>query len=211
MACGRAPWFPRCIGDQDVFWWAIETGFLDAKADDLPKDARLFANVLLSGHDGGHDLHLRTLQALGVTLVGRFLGADEATAHFANDLAENVRWGDERFGQLKGAVLNLAAQRGISAPDIPDPEPFVADPPGTIDLTTFGTVIFAAGFRPEFRSWLPWPDAFDDAGFPLQRDGTSAIVEKLHFVGLHFLRKRKSALLCGVGEDARIVTDAIAA
>jgi putative flavoprotein involved in K+ transport len=87
----------------------------------------------------------------------------------------------------------------------------VSDPPDKVDLSTFGMVLFAAGFRPDFRSWLPWPDAFDDQGFPLQRDGTSTVVDKLHFVGLHFLRKRKSALLCGVGEDARIVADTIAA
>jgi hypothetical protein len=37
------------------------------------------------------------------------------------------------------------------------------------------------------------------------------VVDGLHFVGLHFLRKRKSALLYGVGEDAGIVADTIAA
>ncbi|MCP4381373.1 MAG: hypothetical protein GY798_08145 [Hyphomicrobiales bacterium] len=78
------------------------------------------------------------------------------------------------------------------------------------DFRNFGTVLFTGGFRPDFRSWLPWPDAFDDQGFPLQRDGTSTVVDGIHFVGLHFLRKRKSALLCGVGEDAGIVAETIA-
>ncbi len=99
----------------------------------------------------------------------------------------------------------------MDAPDIPGPEPFVADAPDKVDLSTFGTILFAGGFRPDFRSWLPWPDAFDDHGFPHQHDGTSTVVEGLHFVGLHFLRKRKSALFCGVGEDAGIVADTIAA
>jgi putative flavoprotein involved in K+ transport len=211
LACGRAPWSLRRIGERDFVWWAVEAGFFDVKADDLPKGARLFANVLMSGHRGGHDLHLRMLQALGVTLVGRFLGADEKTAHFANDLAENVDWGDEKYGQIKQLVLNLVEQRGLDALDIPDPEPFVADAPDRIDLSSFGTVLFTGGFRPDFRSWLPWADAFDDQGFPRQRDGTSTAVDGLHFVGLHFLRKRKSALLVGVGEDAAIVADTIAA
>jgi putative flavoprotein involved in K+ transport len=64
VACGRAPWLPRRIGDRDFTWWALETGFLDAPVESLPApEARLFANLLATGHGGGRDLHLRTLQA----------------------------------------------------------------------------------------------------------------------------------------------------
>jgi putative flavoprotein involved in K+ transport len=72
-------------------------------------------------------------------------------------------------------------------------------------------VIFATGFRPDYASWLPWPEAFDDLGFPLHSDGESTVVPGLHFVGVHFLRKRKSSLLLGIGEDAAIVARRIAA
>lgn len=211
LSCGRAPWSPRRVGDHDIFWWLLESGFLDAKVEDLPGEARLFANILSTGRDGGHDLHLRTLQALGVTLVGRFLGADERTARFANDLAGSIAWGDERYGQLKSIVLKLAKERGLKPPDIPDPDPFVVDAPLEVNLSTFGTALVTVGFRPNFQTWLPWGNAFDDHGFPYQCDGTSTVVDDLHFVGLHFLRKRKSALLCGVGEDAGIVARTIAA
>jgi putative flavoprotein involved in K+ transport len=37
------------------------------------------------------------------------------------------------------------------------------------------------------------------------------VVPGLYFVGVHFLRKRKSSLLIGVGEDAAIVAGGIAA
>ena len=47
-------------------------------------------------------------------------------------------------------------------------------------------------------------------GFPLQEDGASLTVPGLYFCGVHFLRKRKSSLLMGVGEDAAIVAEAIA-
>jgi putative flavoprotein involved in K+ transport len=57
---------------------------------------------------------------------------------------------------------------------------------------------------------LPWPEAFDDLGFPLQRDGASSVVPGLYFAGVHFLRKRKSSLLVGVGEDAAIIARQIA-
>jgi putative flavoprotein involved in K+ transport len=55
------------------------------------------------------------------------------------------------------------------------------------------------------------PGAFDEFGFPLHEDGASTAVPGLYFVGVHFLRKRKSSLLLGVGEDAAIVAYRIAA
>ncbi len=57
---------------------------------------------------------------------------------------------------------------------------------------------------------MPWPGAFDADGFPIQNDGASSEVDGLYFLGVHFLRKRKSSLLSGVGEDAGIVARAIA-
>jgi len=54
------------------------------------------------------------------------------------------------------------------------------------------------------------PGAFDDLGFPIHREGACTAAPGLFFVGVHFLRKRKSSLLCGVGEDAAIVASQIA-
>ena len=47
-------------------------------------------------------------------------------------------------------------------------------------------------------------------GYPLTEDGASSVVAGLYFCGVHFLRKRKSAVLFGVGEDAAIVAQSIA-
>ena len=45
LACGRAPWAPRRIGDRDVVWWLLESGFFDAPFSSLPgPEARLYAN-----------------------------------------------------------------------------------------------------------------------------------------------------------------------
>lgn len=55
------------------------------------------------------------------------------------------------------------------------------------------------------------PGAFDELGFPIQRDGASSRVSGLYFIGLPFLRKRKSSLLIGVGEDAAVVARQISA
>ena len=167
--------------------------------------ARLAANILVTGHHGGRDLNLRTLRASGVTLTGHFIGVSDHRARFASDLAESLAWGDERYRERMGLVRKLAAERGIALPDIEEPAQFDARAPESVDLSGFGAALFTAGFRPDYRSWLSWPEAFDEFGFPLQRDGASTVIPGLYFLGVHYLRKRKSSLLVGVGEDAAIV------
>jgi putative flavoprotein involved in K+ transport len=95
--------------------------------------------------------------------------------------------------------------------ELPEPEPFVDSSTDRLDAAGFGTVIFAGGFRPDFGSLVPIPDAFDELGFPIHEDGQSTVVPGLFFVGVHFLRKRKSSIFYGVGEDAAIVASQIAA
>ncbi len=211
LACGKAPWTPRVIDGHDVFWWLEESGFLAGTAASLPSpNARLGANILATGHGEPHDLNLRTLRAQGVTLVGRFLGADGGQVRFAPNLAESVTWGDARYGDLMKAFAKLAADRGMPQPAAPDPAPFDPKAPETIDLAGLGAIIFTGGYRPDYQSWLPWPDAFDDLGFPIQTDGASTIVDDLYFVGVPYLRTRKSPLLLGVGDDATVVANTIA-
>jgi putative flavoprotein involved in K+ transport len=70
--------------------------------------------------------------------------------------------------------------------------------------------VFAGGFRPDYQAWVRCPGAFDELGFPIHEEGASTVVEGLYFVGVHFLRKRKSSLLIGAGEDAAIVAGMIA-
>ena len=212
LSCGRAPWVPRRLGGQDIVWWLAESGFMDQAVMALPApEARLISNPLATGHGGGHDLHLRTLRTKGVTLTGRFRGVSGHEARFAPDLAPSVAWGDARYREFMDLFHRLAAERGLDLPPIAEPEPFDPAAPERLDLTGFGAVIFTGGFRPDYRSWLPWPDAFDDLGFPLQVDGESTTIPGLFFLGVHFLRKRKSALLMGVGEDATVVAGRILA
>jgi putative flavoprotein involved in K+ transport len=211
LACGRAGWLPRRIADHDVFWWLLEAGDLDDRADSLPDPAaRLAANVQATGHGGGHDLHYRTLRRMGVTLLGHFLGVDGGHARFAPDLADSVAWGDQRHAKVMGGFRRLAAERGLPWPDIPEPEPFRDEAPERLSLSRLGAVVFAGGFRPDYESWVNCPGAFDELGFPIHEEGASTVVPGLHFVGVHFLRKRKSALLVGVGEDAAIVARGVA-
>ena len=211
LACGRAGWAPRRLGDHDLLWWLHETGELDEAFHALPSPAaRLIANVQASGHRGGHDLHYRTLQQMGVTLLGHFLGADGHRARFAPDLGETVAWADQRNGMLMDKIRKLADERGIGPLEIPGPQPLDAESPEEVDLSGFGAVVFTSGFRPDYESWVGCPGAFDEFGFPVHEDCASTVAAGLYFVGVHYLRKRKSSLLIGVGEDAAIVARKIA-
>jgi putative flavoprotein involved in K+ transport len=70
-----------------------------------------------------------------------------------------------------------------------------------------GAVIWTSGYRPDY-GWVKAP-VFDDMGFPVQTDGRTK-VPGLYFMGVHWMRKGKSAILYGVGEDAEIVVRNIA-
>ena len=206
LACGRAMWSPRVVGDRDLVWWLEATGYLDDPVSSLPRpEARLTGNVLATGHGGGHDLHYRTLQKMGVTLLGRFIGAEGRKARFAPDLGDSVAWSDDRNSEFMDRIRRVVDERGLPVLEIPEPEPFDATAPDELDLSGFGAVLFAGGFRPDYESWVRLPGAFDELGFPVHEEGASTVAPGLYFVGVHWLRKRKSSALIGVGEDATIV------
>jgi putative flavoprotein involved in K+ transport len=211
LACGRAPWGPRRIEGRDTVSWLVETPFLDQTLADLPTPlARLGANVQATGHGGGHDLHYRTLLAAGVTLCGHFLGAEGDSVRFASDLADSVAFGDARYREFCNLIRASCVKRGVRVPELPPPEPFKADSPERMDLRGCGAVVFTSGYRPDYERFVHFPGAFDQLGFPIQEDGASSVVPGLYFIGTHFLRKRKSSLLIGVGEDAEIVAGKLA-
>jgi putative flavoprotein involved in K+ transport len=143
--------------------------------------------------------------------VGHFLGTADDRARFANDLAETVAWGDERYREFNGLIRSVVRERGLPEPELPEPEPFDAEAPDHIDLDGLGAVVFSGGFRPDYGGWVKVPGAFDDLGFPVHTQGASLAAPGLYFVGVHFLRKRKSSILYGMGEDAALVAQQIAA
>ena len=211
LSCGRAPWVPRRWAGHDIVWWLLASGFMDQPATSLPSPAaRLISNPLASGHEGGHDLDLRTLRALGVTLTGRFLGVDGGEAVFASDLAESVAWGDARYRELMSLFRKTALERGIEAPALAEPEPF--DRVGRRSASI--SPASARPSSPAASAPTTAPGCRGRRPSTMGASPSSATVRApscpgLLFVGVHFLRTRKSALLMGVGEDAAAVARGI--
>jgi putative flavoprotein involved in K+ transport len=121
-----------------------------------------------------------------------------------------VAFGDARYADVTDLIRKGRIERSEPVPEFPPPPPFSYDGPERMSSKEVGAVIFTSGFRPDYARWVHFPGVFDDMGFPIQRDGASLVVPNLYFIGTHFLRKRKSSLLFGVGEDAAIVAGKIA-
>src|SRR5207253_9662219 len=123
----------------------------------------------------------------------------------------SVAFGDTRYADLCGLIRKSCGVRGVAPPEMPVPAPFSARPAERLDLRGFGAVVVTSGFRPDYRSWVRLPSAFDDLGFPIQQDGPSTVVQGLHFMGVHYQRKRRSATFLGVAEDAAVLAERIVA
>jgi putative flavoprotein involved in K+ transport len=209
LACGRAPWMPRRLEGRDLIWWSRVSGWLDRTIDKLPSpQARLMSNPQATGHDGGRDLHYRTLHARGIELLGRYVRAEGSKVYFADDLAASVDFGDARLMDMLNAFEAYCRAIGRQAPAFEMPEQLRLKTRTELDVAREGitTVIWTSGYRPDY-GWIKLP-VFDDMGFPVQRDGCSNI-QGLYFMGVTWMRKQKSPILYGVGEDAEVVAQHI--
>jgi putative flavoprotein involved in K+ transport len=205
LACGRCMWVPRRLEGRDILWWMVESGFMDRTPDKLPSPmARLLGNPQATGHDGGRDLNFRVLHEMGVELLGRYSGAAGSTLHFADDLAASVDFGDARLADLMEFVEAACASSGTTPPSLDMPAPLRIKTRSKLDISDdgIGAVIWTSGYRPDY-GWVKFP-VVDEMGFPVQVEGRTS-VPGLYFMGVHWMRKGKSAILYGVGEDAEIV------
>ncbi len=76
---------------------------------------------------------------------------------------------------------------------------------GSGDVRKIDSVIWATGYRDD-ASWARIPGAVGDAGSFIESDGLSPI-PKLFFVGRPWQMRQSSALLTGVGGDAKVIVD----
>jgi putative flavoprotein involved in K+ transport len=152
-----------------------------------------------------------------VRLLGRVIGIDGTSLILDNGLRDHIGFADLASAEIKRTIDHYIAQCGIAAPspeDDPADRPWadLADviAPSRLDLARawIGTVIWCTGFGADF-SWLRLP-ALDERGLPVHERGVSS-VPGLYFVGLPWLYKRKSGIICGVQEDAAHIARLIAA
>jgi putative flavoprotein involved in K+ transport len=191
--------------------WLLETGLADDTVDSLPSPAaRLACNPPVSGNDGGHDCNPRWLARRGATLLGRVEAVERTTISISSGIEQTLAQGDEFEAGFKQRVDDHISAVGLAVSDPEPSEPHAPVPPiEKLDLKKDGVsaILWANGFRPD-HTWIEGLET-DAQGWPVHERGVTAL-PGLYFVGLHWLHKRKSALIVGVGEDAEHVASHIA-
>jgi putative flavoprotein involved in K+ transport len=215
LATGTVGRAPRRLRGRDTLVWLAESGWLAQRREDLPDPAAIrAAQPLISGvGPRGHTVSLQSLARRGVTLLGHLESADGTRLRFADDLAQHVRSGDEGSAKFRQHVDDYIARSGIDAPaSEPDPADEPADPesfhaPTELDLVDRGVraVVFSTGFSTDY-SWLRVPVVGPD-GSIAHREGRTA-AHGVYFVGLLWMRVRRSAIIAGAMDDsAHIAAD----
>jgi putative flavoprotein involved in K+ transport len=211
LSAGRCGHAPRRYRGKDIFWWirrlgthGREIGVALPAPETLPSPAARFAcNPQVSGHDGGHDVSLRSLAAAGVRMAGRLEAIDGRRIRFADDLAATLTFADRFFADRFQPLCDAyAARAGLDLP-LEEVRPYPFEPAATPELDLgadgIGTVIWTSGFRPAF-GWIDLP-VLDGFGLPIQRDFRTD-VPGLAFIGTPWLVDMASSNLTGLVRDA---------
>ena len=208
LAVGEHIRAPRVYRGRDLEWWMDAAGVLDERYDEVDDivRARKVPSLQLTGSSERATLDLNALTGIGVKLVGRLAGIDEGKAQFSGSLRNLCAMSDLKMNRLLDTIDEWATDNGldgeVEAPHRLPPTEVEESPPLGMDLTSgeIRTIVWATGFRPDY-SWLDVP-VLDRKG-QLRHDGGVVESPGLYLMGLPFLRRRKSALIDGAGDDAR--------
>jgi putative flavoprotein involved in K+ transport len=215
LAVGEHVRAPRVYRGRDVQWWMEAAGLHDQRYDEIEDLARARAlpSMQLIGSPERATVDLNTLRERGIRLVGRIAGVNDGKAQFSGSLRNVCALADLKLNRLLDTFDAWAAETG--ADDALDPPCRFGDtivdaaPPLSVDLARddIRTVLWATGFRPD-HSWLDLP-VLDRKG-RLRHDGGVVEAPGLYAMGLPFLRRRKSSLIDGAGDDARELSEHLA-
>lgn len=206
---------PRTYRGRDIIEWLLSMKFFDARLQDIDPAMANMKPPQLTGVGGSRTISLQMLAKKGAVITGKAENAADKTISLQPNAARHVQFGDQTSQMIKGMIDEAIAANKI---DAPLPSPDVADEPdanaacatniSSLDLAEHNitNIIWATGFNCNFN-YLKLP-VLDDEGMPAHDNGSSP-VEGLYFVGLPWLRTRKSSLIYGAKEDAAFVADKV--
>ena len=215
LAVGEHVRAPRVYRGRDIEWWMDAAHVLDERYDEVDDifRARHVPSLQLAGSPERATLDLNALTGIGVKLVGRLAGINDGKAQFAGSLHNQCALADLKMNRLLDTIDAWATENGlddgVEAPHRLAPTAVEAAPPLGMDLTSgdIKTIVWATGYRPDY-SWLEVP-VFDRKG-QVRHDGGVVESPGMYLMGIQFLRRRKSALIDGAGDDARDLSDHLA-
>lgn len=214
IAAGHHTRLPRWYRGRDIMHWLDAMGVLSESSAHVfnLEISRSQPSLQLAGRDDRASLDLGTLASRGVTVTGRLRGVDGYRIHLEDDLIKTTVASDVKLALLLHRIDRFIEQSGLDAPAEPPIAPLwpdFRDAATSIDLRSagIGTVIWATGYRRSYP-WLKVP-VLDDRG-EIRHNGGITAEPGLYVLGLHFLRRRNSSFIDGVGADAQAIAQHIA-
>jgi len=207
LATGHIGRLPRRYRERDITVWMVNAGFFDVpRKEFVDPSGRIAPRPMLGAL---HTISLQSLSAQGVVLLGRFTGVKNGQLSFADDLRENMRFGDETSAQSKVRIDAFIEQNGLNAPPAVEDEaetiaPRLPEKPVlSLDLVerNISTMIWCTGFEGDF-SWIDIPGVLDERRQPIHEDGMAS-VPGVYFAGLDFASTRRSGTILAVEDEAR--------
>jgi putative flavoprotein involved in K+ transport len=208
VAAGEHVRVPRVYRDKDIQWWMDAAGVLNERYDEVDDilRARNVPSLQLAGSPERRTVDLNSLTRIGVKLIGRLAGINNGKAQFSGSLRNQCAMADLKMNRLLATIDEWATANGLDDEVSPrhrfEPTEVEASPPLGLDLARgeIKTIVWATGFRPDY-SWLDVP-VFDRKG-RVRHDGGIVDAPGMYLMGIPFLRRRKSSLIDGAGDDAR--------
>ena len=216
LAAGEHIRAPRVYRGRDIEWWMDAAGVLDERYDEVDdiNRARSVPSLQLAGSPERRMTDLNSLTDIGVKLIGRLAAINDGKAQFSGSLRNLCAMSDLKMNRLLNTIDEWATENGlddeVDPPHRYEPTAVDASPPLSMDLGNgqIRTIIWATGFLPDY-SYLDVP-VLDRKG-RIRHDGGVVDAPGLYLMGIQFLRRRKSALIDGAGDDARDLSAHLAA
>jgi putative flavoprotein involved in K+ transport len=213
LSVGQTTRLPRRYRGHDLVWWFEQLGVFNRTPEER---GPLRVYPAISGAYGGHTIDYRRFAADGITLLGRVATARDRVLDISPGLGKSLAEADLYYSALLDMADDHVRQRGLDLAEEPAarttlPDPLcVTEPIRRLDLRAedINAVIWATGYGIDF-GWIDIP-AFDAGGQPLQRRGISD-VPGLYFLGLQWMSRMASSFMSGVGDDAAVLAEHIAA
>jgi putative flavoprotein involved in K+ transport len=213
LSVGQTVRLPRRYRGHDLIWWFEQLGIFDK----LPEErGPIRVYPAISGAYGGHTVDYRRFAADGITLLGRVAAVRDRVLEIGPGLGKRLAEADLYYAAFLDMADEHARKHGLDLPEDPEaraklPNPIcVTEPIRRLDLRAEGinAVIWATGYGVDF-GWIDVP-VFDGGGIPIQRGGVTE-VSGLYFLGLQWMSRMASSFMSGVGDDAAVLADHIAA
>jgi putative flavoprotein involved in K+ transport len=207
---------PRTYRGKDIFDWMFGMGLYDILRDEANPELLQRRPPQVSGVGmRGKTCSLQSLAKKDAVILGKAENTDGYTIYLQPNAAEHVLFADQVSYELKRAIDDYIKKQNILAPpqdedpnDVPDEKASCASSVAALSLkdNNITSIIWATGFTGNYN-YLRLP-VFNDDKTLKHHNGISSF-EGLYFLGLPWLRKRKSGIIWGIEDDASFIVERI--